>query len=100
MVVGAAVKFGSGTQATIATLSGEAEHNASVKAAAEGVGLQAVALELGSALKLKVWVGSSAAVAVASRSGFRSNPPPRGEVFVAAGDPWRIQRASSRRRRA
>ena len=44
---GGALKSWSSTQATIATSSGEAELYALAKAAAEGLGIQALAADLG-----------------------------------------------------
>lgn len=62
---GASVTSLSRTRATNATSSGDAEYQASVKAATEGLGLQAVALGLGWTLKLTMWADSSAVVAMA-----------------------------------
>lgn len=62
-VGGAVVNFWSSTQATIAISRSEAAYYASVKAAAEGLGLQA------RGLKLKMWADFSAADALAGRSG-------------------------------
>ncbi len=53
----------------MATSSGEAEFYALTKAAAEGLGVQSVAADLGYTLDLRVWVDSTAARAVASRTG-------------------------------
>jgi hypothetical protein len=66
---GIALRAWSSTQATVATSSGEAELHALVKAASEGLGLQSVARDLGLELQLALFVDSSAAQAIASRSG-------------------------------
>ena len=63
------LKSWSSTQKSIATSSGEAEFYALTKAAAEGLGVQAVAADLGWIFKLQVWVDSTAARAVANRTG-------------------------------
>ena len=49
--------------------SGEAEYYAMVKAAAEGLGIQALAEDLGFQVKLRLWVDSTAAKAIISRIG-------------------------------
>ncbi len=69
LVGGGVVKTWSSTQASIATSSGEAEFYALTKAAAEGLGMQAVARDLGVESTVRVWVDSSAAKAMASRTG-------------------------------
>jgi hypothetical protein len=66
---GSVLKSWSSTQKTVATSSGEAEFYALTKAAAEGLGVQSVAADLGYELSLRVWVDSTAARAVASRTG-------------------------------
>jgi hypothetical protein len=48
---------------------GEAEYYAMVKAAAEGLGIQAMAKDLGYDFGLRIWVDSSTAKAIASRIG-------------------------------
>jgi hypothetical protein len=68
-VDGGAVKTWSSTQSTIALSSGEAEYYALVKAAAEGLGIQAIARDLGFEMTIRLWVDSSAAKAVVSRIG-------------------------------
>jgi hypothetical protein len=68
-VDGAVLKAWSSTQATVATSSGEAELHAAVKAAAEGLGFQSIASDLGFDLKLEVVVDSSAAQSIVSRAG-------------------------------
>ena len=57
------------TQATIALSSGEAELNASVKGASEGLGLRQLAQELGSKLELHLLGDSSAAKGMMLRTG-------------------------------
>ena len=70
MTIGAGlVKSWSSTQATVATSSGEAEYYALTKAAAEGLGAQALMLDMGWVVGLQVWVDSTAAKAIASRVG-------------------------------
>ena len=66
---GSVLKSWSSTQKTVATSSGEAEFYALTKAAAEGLGVQSVAADLGYPLDLRIWVDSTAARAVASRTG-------------------------------
>jgi hypothetical protein len=66
---GSVLKSWSSTQKTVATSSGEAEFYALTKAAAEGLGVQSVAADLGWELSLRIWVDSTAARAVASRTG-------------------------------
>jgi hypothetical protein len=66
---GVAVKHWSTTQSTIALSSGEAEYVALVKAAAEGLGVQALACDLGLEAALRIGLDSSAAKSMASRSG-------------------------------
>ena len=66
---GVALKHWSSTQSSIALSSGEAEYTALVKAVAEGLGVQALAADLGWTLSLVVHVDSAAAKSIASRSG-------------------------------
>jgi hypothetical protein len=66
---GNCVKAWSSTQATVATSSGEAELIALVKAASEALGFSSVARDLGVEFRLKIFVDSSAAQSIASRSG-------------------------------
>ena len=61
----------SSTHRTVATSSGESELHALVKAAAEGLGFQSLAIDLGIDLKVQLWVDSSAAKSIASRRGLR-----------------------------
>ena len=69
VITGGAIKSWSSTQGTIALSVGEAEYYAMVKAAAEGLALVALGEDLGFKLKLKLWVDSNAAKAIASRLG-------------------------------
>ena len=66
---GTAIKTWSTIQPTIALSSGEAEINAFVKSAAEGIGVQSLARDLGVDLTLVEAVDSSAAVGMVNRSG-------------------------------
>ena len=59
----------SSTQGTIALSSGEAEYYALVKAAAEGLGIQALAQDLGYDVKVRLWVDSEVAKSIVSRLG-------------------------------
>jgi len=68
-LAGVSLKHWSRTQGAVALSSWEAEYAALVKAATEGLALQALAKELGWSLKLVIFVDSSAAKAIASRSG-------------------------------
>jgi hypothetical protein len=68
-VGGGVLKSWSSTQNTIARSSGEAEYYALVKAAAEALGVQAVAKDLGWDMSIQIWVDSSAAKGIASRVG-------------------------------
>jgi hypothetical protein len=66
---GTAIKSWSSTQATVAQSSGEAEYYALARAAAEGLGIQALMNDLGWDVMVRVWVDSSAAKSIASRIG-------------------------------
>ena len=68
-ISGGAIKHWSSTQGTIAMSSGEAEYYALVKSAAEGLGLQSLAKDLGYEMKVRIWVDSSSALAIVSRLG-------------------------------
>jgi hypothetical protein len=68
-VGGCGFKSWSSTQASVALSSGEAEYFSVVKAAAEGLGIQAIARDLGWDLRVRLWVDSSAAKAISSRRG-------------------------------
>ena len=69
VVGGTAIKTWSTTQRTIALSSGEAEYASMVKAGAEGLGIVAVAKDLGWEMKTRLWTDSSAAKSVAARRG-------------------------------
>ena len=69
MVGGGVLKTWSGTQATVALSSGEAEYNAVTRASAEGLGMVALMGDLGWPSQLRVWIDSSAAKSIASRMG-------------------------------
>ena len=66
---GVALEHWSSTQTSVALSSGEAEYTALVKAAAEGLGVQALAADLGWSLRIVVHTGSATAKSIASRSG-------------------------------
>jgi hypothetical protein len=66
---GGLLKSWSSTQGTIAMSSGEAEYYALVKAAAEGLGIQSLAKDLGIDVTVRLWVDSSAANSIVSRIG-------------------------------
>ena len=66
---GSAIKHWSSTQGSIALSVGEAEYYALVKAVAEGLGLIALGKDLGYEFRLRVWVDSNTAKAIASRLG-------------------------------
>ena len=63
------VKSWSRTQATIATSSGEAELYAAVKGAAELIGLQSLATDLGKRLAIELRVDAKATIGIVTRSG-------------------------------
>ena len=69
MIAGVAVKTWSSTQGTLALSVGEAEYYALIKAAAEGLGLQALAKDMGYEMKVRIWVDSTTAKAIAARLG-------------------------------
>ena len=66
---GGTVKHWSSTQGSVALSVGEAEYYALIKAAAEGLGLVALAKDLGFDFKLRIWVDSNTAKAITSRLG-------------------------------
>ena len=68
-VAGGTCKSWAGTQSTIAASSGEAEYYSLIKGAAEGLGFQALAKDLGFDMNVFVWVDASAAKAIVSRIG-------------------------------
>ena len=69
VISGGAIKHWGSTQGTIALSVGEAEYYAMIKAAAEGLGLAALGKDMGFDFKLRLWVDSNAAKAIASRLG-------------------------------
>ena len=69
LLAGCTVKSWSNRQATPAMSSAEAEYYAMVKACAESLGIQALPADLGWAVRIRLCVDSSAAKAMASRSG-------------------------------
>ena len=66
---GGLVKTWSNTQSIVAQSSGEAAYYAMVRAAAEGLGMQSIMSDLGWYPTIHLWVDSSAAKAMASRTG-------------------------------
>ena len=69
MFGGAALKTYSSTQGSIATSVGEAEYYAALKAAAEGLGVQALARDLGLEVGVRLWSDSTSARGIACRRG-------------------------------
>ena len=69
LLAGCPVKSWSNRQATPAMSSGEAEYYAVVKAAAEALGVQALALDMGFETEVAIYLDANAAKAIASRSG-------------------------------
>lgn len=63
------IKGWSSTQPNQALSSGEAEYYGMVKGASIGLGHRALARDLGINLSIRMWVGSSAAIGVATRQG-------------------------------
>ena len=78
-LAGGIVKSWCNRQATVAMSSGEAEYYAIVKAGAEALGIQAVALDLGWDVRAKLFVDSSAARA------FGTNEACGGSISVGTG---------------
>ena len=68
-VGGAGIKHWSRTQRAKALSSGEAEYYALVTGAAEALGVQALAAELGWTMSVRLWTDSTASISVASRRG-------------------------------
>ena len=66
---GAHIKHRAVTQKHVTLSSGEAELGGVVKGAAEGLGVQSLALDMGLQVKLAVHADSSAAIAICRRSG-------------------------------
>ena len=69
MFGGATLKTWSSTQGSIATSVGEAEYYAALKGAAEGLGVQALARDLGIELGVRLWSDSTSARGIACRRG-------------------------------
>ena len=63
------VKHWSSTQASTALSSGEAEFYGVVRGSGQGLGYQALLLDLGVEVPLRVWTDSSAAIGICSRQG-------------------------------
>eukprot|EP00969_Alexandrium_andersonii_P234779 10366481-Alexandrium_andersonii.AAC.1 len=77
-----AIKHWPTTQKTIALSSGEAELAGVAKGAADGLGLAAIARDLGFSASLEVCADSSAAIGICRRTGI-------GRVrHLAVGQPW------------
>ena len=68
-IAGGAIKTWSSTQSVAALSSGEAEYYALVKAAAEGLGIQSLAKDLGWDFKVRIWVDATAARGIVCRTG-------------------------------
>ena len=64
------IRTWSSTQPSVTLSSGEAEYYGLVKAAGAGLGHQSLMQDLGLKLPVTVWTDSSAAIGIASRSGF------------------------------
>ncbi len=69
MLEGAGVKHWSRTQKTRAMSSGEAEYYGLVTGCAEGLGIKAVAEDMGFEVEVTMWTDSTAGKSVASRRG-------------------------------
>jgi len=69
MLEGVGVKHWSRTQKTRALSSGEAEFNGMVTGCAEGLGIKAVAADMGYEVEVTIWTDSTAGKSVASRRG-------------------------------
>ena len=78
-VGGSAIKHWSLTQAAVALTSGEAEYLALVKAACEGIGIQALARDLGWEMRLIIHVDSSTARSFHRESHGRGKTPAHGD---------------------
>ena len=63
------VKHWASTQASIALSSGEAEFAGVVRGSGQGLGYQALLMDLGIDLPVFVWTDSSAAIGISSRQG-------------------------------
>ena len=69
MLEGVGVKHWSRTQKTRALSSGEAGFNGMVTGCAEGLGIKAVAADMGYEVEVTIWTDSTAGKSVASRRG-------------------------------
>ena len=69
---GSTLKTYSSTQGSVATSVGEAEYYAALKAAAEGLGVQALARDLGIRVEVRLWSDSTSARGIACRRGLSS----------------------------
>jgi hypothetical protein len=69
VIDGGTIKHWSSTQGSVALSVGEAEYYALIKAAAEGLGMVALAKDLGYEFRLRLWVDSNTAKAITSRLG-------------------------------
>ena len=63
------IKTWSATQPTVTVSSGEAEFYGVVKAAGTALGQQSLIMDVGVDVSLRVWIDSSAALGICSRSG-------------------------------
>ena len=63
------IRTSSTTHGVLAFSSGEAEFSAAVKSASNAVGMQSMARDLGLALKIRLWLDSTASIGMASRRG-------------------------------
>ena len=70
MMINGTVKHWSRIQATRALSTAEAEYDAVVTGAAEALGVQSMMTDLVLSAQVRVWTGSNAATAIASRRGF------------------------------
>ena len=68
-IQGGCIKTWSSTQSSLALSCAEAEYYAAVKAAAEGLGIQSLAQDLGVTMKVQLGLDSSAAKSMAGRLG-------------------------------
>ena len=69
MIAGGVIKTWSSSKRTLSLSGGEAEYYALIKAAAEGLWMQSLAKDMGYDLKVRLWVDSTTAKAIAARIG-------------------------------
>ena len=69
VIDGGTIKHWSSTQGSVALSVGEAEYYVLIKAAAEGLGMVALAKDLGYEFRLRLWVDSNTAKAITARLG-------------------------------